>query len=99
MSNKLEKWEKLRAKGKWHFILIYGVLGWGVGTAALFSLIFPLVMGHKVPFLPVFASSIVLFPLGGIAWGYCMWILSEKAYAKARISEQMRAADADKPRR
>ena len=99
MSNKLEKWEKLRAKGKWNYILIYGVLGWGVSTGVLFSLIFPLVMGGKVPFLPVFALSIVLFPLGGIAWGYCMWILSEKAYAKAGISEQTHAADADKPRR
>jgi hypothetical protein len=32
MTNKLEKWEKLRAKGKWNCILLYGVLGWGVST-------------------------------------------------------------------
>jgi hypothetical protein len=28
MTNKLEKWEMLRAKGKWNYILLYGVLGW-----------------------------------------------------------------------
>ena len=47
MRNKSEKWEKLRAKGKWNFILKYGVLLWGVGTAVLFSLFFPMVMGGK----------------------------------------------------
>ncbi len=98
MTGKLEKWEKLRAKGKWNYILIYGVLGWGVGTGILFSLGFPLVteaMGDKAPFLPVFAGSIVLFPLGGIAWGYGMWILAEKVYWEAKASEQAPAADAE----
>jgi hypothetical protein len=88
MKTKLEKWEKLRAKGKWNFILIYGVLLWGVSTAVLFSFILPLATGDKGSFLHVFALSIVLFPVGGIAWGYFMWIFSEKAYEKAKISEQ-----------
>jgi uncharacterized membrane protein len=95
MSNKLEKWEKLRAKGKWNYILIYGVLLWGASTAILFSLIFPLAMGGKVTFLPVFALSIVLFPLGGIAWGYFMWTFIEKAYEKLKISEQSAGANRD----
>ena len=102
MTGKLEKWEKQRAKGKWNYILIYGVLGWGVGTGILFSLVFPLVteaMGDKAPFLPVFAGSIVLFPLGGVAWGYWMWILAEKVYWEAKASEQEHAADPDKPGR
>jgi len=29
MRNKFENWEKLRAKGKWNYILKYGVLLWG----------------------------------------------------------------------
>ena len=93
MRNKIEKWEKLRAKGKWNFILKYGVLLWGVGTAVLFSLFFPMVMGGKKPSLPVFALSIVLFPIGGIAWGYFMWIFGENAYMKAKLSEQRHAAN------
>ena len=98
MRDKLEKWEKLRAKGKWNYILIYGVLGWGVGTGILVSLFFPLVteaMGSKAPFLPVFALSIVLFPLGGIAGGYFMWTFIEKAYEKLKISEQSAGANRD----
>ena len=100
MTDKLEKWQKLRAKGKWNYILIYGVLGWGVGTGILFSLVFPLVinaMFFKVPFLPVFALSIVVFPLGGVAWGYWMWIYCEKVYWEAKASEQAFAIGAEKP--
>lgn len=98
MTDKLEKWEKLRTKGKWNYILIYGVLGWGVGTGILFSLVFPLVMeamGDKPPFLPVFAGSIVLFPLGGIAWAWFMWIYAEKVYWEAKGSEQPPASGAE----
>lgn len=98
MRNKFEKWEKIRAKGKWNYILLDGVLGWGVSTAVLFSVIFPLIDG-KQSFLHVFALSIFLFPLGGIAWGYFMWMFIEKAYEKAKISEQPHASDAGKPRR
>ena len=82
---------KAASQGKWNYILMYGVLGWGVGTGVLFSLFFPLVteaMGDKAPFLPVFAGSMVLFPLGGIAWGYGMWIYAEKVYWEAKASEQ-----------
>ena len=102
MTDKLEKWEKLRAKGKWNYIFIYGVLGWGVGTGIIFSLLFPLVteaMSSKAPFLPVFALSIVLFPLGGIAWAWFMWIYAEKVYWEAKASEQAPALDADTPHR
>lgn len=100
MNNKLENWEKLRAKGKWNYILIYGVLGWGISAGILFSLIFPLVMGAKgsrVSFLPVLALSIVLFPLGGIAWACFMWIYAEKVYWEAKASKQEHEDDPDKP--
>ncbi len=50
MRNAFSKWEKLRAKGMWHFIVLYGVLLWGIGTAVLFSLIFTLASGR--PFKP-----------------------------------------------
>jgi hypothetical protein len=97
MKMKLEEWEKIRTKGKWHYILTYGVLLWGVSTAILFSLLTTFVMGEQASFLITLPLSIVLFPLGGIAWGYFMWIFSEKAYKKSKISEQTHAADAYKP--
>jgi|GEM_PF-220946 len=98
--DQLEKWEKRRAKGKWNFILIYGVLAWGAGTGIAFSLIFPLAMeamGSRPPFLPVFALSIIGFPLGGVAWGYWMWTYMEKGYWENKASKIMHKADLDTP--
>ena len=37
-----EKWTKIRELGRSKFVLRYGVLGWGVSTAILFSLIWRL---------------------------------------------------------
>lgn len=75
MKNIFRIWEKLRGRGKWSFILIHGVLLWGVSTALLFSLIFSLVM--VCDFMSIFVFSIILFPLGGVIWGYFMWIFRE----------------------
>ncbi|MDD2708158.1 MAG: hypothetical protein PHV34_09125 [Verrucomicrobiae bacterium] len=87
-----EKWRKLRGKGKWNFILIYGVLLWGIGSALLFSLIFPLGLGwigERVSFMPVFVGSVILFPLGGITWGYFVWMFNEKAYKKENLEQAL----------
>ena len=38
-AKQLERLSKLRAHGPWHFILWHGVVGWGIGTAVLISLL------------------------------------------------------------
>jgi hypothetical protein len=45
-------------------------------------------LGSSAPFSQVFALSIVLFPLGGAAWGYEMWIYHEKIYWETKASER-----------
>jgi hypothetical protein len=87
MKDKLEKWKKVRAKGKWHFVLKYGIFFLGVSTAILFILILPMV-NKDVSFIMIFPVSIVLFPLGGLLWGTIMWTLSEHIYKKGKKSEQ-----------
>ena len=84
MKNKFEKWEKIREKGMWHFIFKYGVLYWGVSTAVLFSIVIPIVVrsSENVSFIKVFPLSILLFPLGGLAFGALMWIYCEIVYKK-----------------
>jgi hypothetical protein len=94
MKNKnWDKWEITRAKGMWNYILIYGVLAWGLMTGLLFGISFPLYMmlcGSELN-LPrsafLLTVSLILFPIGGIVWGYCMWIFVEKAYWENKASE------------
>lgn len=87
IKNRFERWERTRAKGKWSFVLIYGVIYWGLGTALAFSVIFPLVVPN-VSFMSVLPWSIIMFPLGGAVWAVIMWALSERTYQKYKASEK-----------
>ncbi len=80
------KWEQTRKIGRRSFILRYGVLGWGVPTAILFSVFMSLKNGAS--FLSVLPLAIVLFPVGGIAFGGIMWALSERQFAKLQQSDK-----------
>ncbi len=73
-------WSATRARGKWRFILARGAL---VG-AAMF-----LVMGVLIPWSTHSASEFtprgyivdaIVFPLGGLAWGWLVWRLSERNF-------------------
>ncbi len=85
MEQKFAKWEKLRVKGAWNFVLKYGVAGWGLTTALLFSaLIYFAGRSAGASFARVLLPSLVIFPLFGLAWGWAMWALNEKAYLRAK---------------
>ena len=82
---RFEKWERTRSKGKWNFVLKYGVLFWGLGTAVLFSLFIPMV-SRTESFLGILPFALVLFPIGGIVLGVATWYISEKAYHKQKTN-------------
>ena len=82
---RFEKWERTRSKGKWNFVLKYGVLFWGLGTAVLFSLFIPMV-SRTESFLGILPFALVAFPIGGIVLGIVSWQLSEKAYHKQKTN-------------
>jgi len=51
-------------KGKWHYIFVYGVLGWGVSKAILFSLM--QVFLGEAAFFAILPLLLILFPIGGL---------------------------------
>jgi hypothetical protein len=67
------------------FVLLCGVLGWGVPTAVLFALIQAYSEGWD-GFLPKLAIALVIFPLGGILWGRMMWWMMQRQREKAAAS-------------
>ncbi len=100
------KWERIRTKGKWRFIVLYGVLGWGVTTGFLFAVVFPFALSMAssratpakethVSFWGTLPLSLILFPIGGIAWGLFMWSANEKAYRNATGSQRHERGEAD----
>jgi hypothetical protein len=64
------------------FVLLFGVLGWGVPTGILFALIQAYREGWD-GFLPKLAIALVIFPLGGILWGRVMWWMMQRQREKA----------------
>ncbi|MGH6814307.1 MAG: hypothetical protein ACREC6_01235 [Hyphomicrobiaceae bacterium] len=74
-----KRWEATRQQGRRRFILVYGVLGWGVPTGILFSL----ASWFFDPNLNVMVAAplaMIVFPIGGILWGRWMWHVGERAY-------------------
>jgi hypothetical protein len=89
----LERWEQLRANGKQKFILMYGVLYWGVGVGISFGIVNVLVdhlMGEQVFTYAHMFRTITLgvlgFPLMGYVWGRSIWSYNERRYA--RVSQK-----------
>tara|TARA_Y100000052_G_C2923145_1_gene69570 strand:+ start:333 stop:590 length:258 start_codon:yes stop_codon:yes gene_type:complete len=77
----MEKWAITREKGKQRFVLVNGVLGWGVTTAILWSVLMELIEpSQNIWVRPIVA--LIIFPIAGIAFGHLMWNKSEKAFEK-----------------
>ncbi len=74
-----ERLNNIITKGKWHYILVHGVLLWGVSTAILFSIIWHFIglSGFNTIILP----SLLLFPLGGVLWGLIMWFIIKREHS------------------
>jgi len=72
-------------KGKWHFIIIHGVIGWGLLTAILFSIV--KYFTTDTQFLEGMGNYFIIFPLAGIAWGYAMWLRLYNQYLKIGYDE------------
>ncbi|WP_082232841.1 hypothetical protein [Halobacillus massiliensis] len=86
---RMEKWKKVRENGKKHYIINYGILGWGLSTGILFILYSQLV-GNGLQFLQYTAGDWVakllltlgIFLLGGVLFGYATWQINERFYYK-----------------
>ncbi|WP_444910220.1 hypothetical protein [Microbulbifer sp. TRSA005] len=76
-----ENWSKTREKGRSKFILINGLLAWGLPMFLVMTFI-----ANKPDdgqWSPTFiAFSAVLWALGGLAFGYFAWGSTERAYKK-----------------
>ncbi|MFC4728951.1 hypothetical protein [Coralloluteibacterium thermophilus] len=72
------RWREIRRQGAWRFVLLWGALAWGLGTAALYCgfmwLVADVDMRRLLPF------AVLLFPVGGLAWGGIMWWIAERRY-------------------
>lgn len=79
-------WKKIREKGKRHFILYRGIIGWGIPTGILYTIMIKGLKGVTIgDILGKLIISIIVFPIGGYFWGLWVWNIQEKKYKKTQI--------------
>jgi len=83
----LKKWTDTRSKGKWNYIINYGILRFGISTWAIMMIYFWLFEPMEGLLTFTFVS-LITFPLAGLIWGRWMWYYLEKLYAKHLDSQE-----------
>ncbi len=76
---RLRWWAKTRARGMRRFILVNGVIGWGMTSGTLFSvLIWFFNPGfNAAACIPV---ALLVFALLGVIWGWISWHAMEREF-------------------
>lgn len=83
-----EKWAKTRQMGRTKFVLLNGVLGWGVSVAVGWSVAMTAMNGKWDRFPLTFLIAIIGFPIGGYIVGRVMWAQQEKEFAKSQPKDE-----------
>lgn len=87
-----QKWAQIRRMGKYRYLLVYGILLWGVPVALCYAVATTLV-DNGFSIQPVLSSpllrrlfvakvfiSLLLFPVGGSGVAWWLWEYYEKKY-------------------
>ena len=75
----LARWEKARADGKAKYVLVSGVLSYGLPMFIVMTFFV-----HRKDISPIFIGiSFVLWLIGGALFGLGVWYVQERQYSKA----------------
>ena len=77
---RLARWESIRQGGIWRFVLLRGVLGWGIPMGVI-GVVFELVSSkaEALPWYLIFGLSLA----GGFVWGFATWFVTMWIYTRA----------------
>jgi hypothetical protein len=80
---RLARWERIKQGGIWRFVLLRGVLGWGL-TVGIIGIIFEQVSRKSEAFAWYLILGLCL--VGGFVWGLAMWFVTMRSYSRAQKS-------------
>ncbi len=87
MPKELKKWEITRQKGKAKFILLNGVLAWGLPMFIVMTFFLNRRPDQMLSLTTVFVSAII-WALGGALFGWMAWTWAERRYKKYLAARQ-----------
>ncbi|MGE5893943.1 MAG: hypothetical protein ACM34I_07795 [bacterium] len=76
-----EKWKKIREKGMIRFILLTGILSYGLPMFVVLNIINP--PKEPLSITDILAVFLICAVAGGGVFGYIMWLVQERRYRKA----------------
>jgi hypothetical protein len=76
---KVKRWERTRKMGKTRYIIVYGVLIWGIVAGLSFPFI-QWILFNQPPGPSRFVLSLIVFQITGIFVGIVTWNNSERMY-------------------
>jgi len=77
---RLARWERIKQGGIWRFVLLRGILGWGL-PMGIIGIIFERVSRKEEAF--AWYLILGLWVLGGFVWGLAMWFVTMWSYSRA----------------
>jgi hypothetical protein len=88
-SNRWEKWERTRSRGRERFVWLAGVCCLGLGTGCLSAVLLAAELHsrrHPAPWIALLPLH--LGPIAGYAWGRIVWEFIEAKYLAERAARQ-----------
>jgi hypothetical protein len=82
MPKALKRWESTRQQGKVKFILLSGVLSWGMPMFAVMTFVVNRQSDQREQPGWMILVSAAIWALGGALFGFTLWTISEKRYQK-----------------
>jgi len=80
----MNRWALQRARGRWHYILTTGVIGYGVPMFVVMTFVVNR-PAHLTPGLVAVMAA--MWAVGGLAFGACVWYFSERRYKRLASSK------------
>jgi hypothetical protein len=81
MPKDLKKWEVTRQQGKAKYILLTGVLSWGLPMFVVMTFVVNRRRDETLS-TGMIVFSAIMWAVGGALFGWSMWSISEKRYRK-----------------
>jgi hypothetical protein len=79
-------WADMQRMGRIRFVLVRGVLGWGLSSAIIWSGLMS--VGGGGTFAEYLKRVILTFPVAGVIWGILMWAIYERRMKREAVNSQ-----------
>lgn len=88
-------WQKIRQKGQLKFILINGMLSWGLPMFAVMTFVFNEPTNENGIRFGFIAVSMGIWAIAGLLFGKLIWLITERRYQKALLQVAKSEAEAE----